>query len=104
MWRVVRRSKTYVLSYKYVEDMEVRRVPVREKHLAHANAHAPLGLLVGGALLHPIDAGILLWKTDNEELVRNFVIQDPYYKAGLISDYSIREFMAVVGQLNDAFK
>jgi uncharacterized protein YciI len=104
MWRAVRRSKTYVLTYKYVEDMEVRRVPVREKHLVHLNTHVPLGLLVGGALLHPIDGGLLVWKTDNEEQVRNFVIQDPYYKAGLISDYSIREYMAVVGQLKDDFK
>mmetsp|Transcript_1725 Transcript_1725/g.3678 ORF Transcript_1725/g.3678 Transcript_1725/m.3678 type:complete len:106 (+) Transcript_1725:598-915(+) len=97
------RSKCFVVTYKYCEDMATRRVPIRENHLKHANTHVPLGLMVGGALQLPIDAGIIIYKTENEEQVRNFVLQDPYFKHGLITDYSIREYLPVIGQLKDQF-
>lgn len=95
------RLKSFLLTYKYVAGMETKRLPVRENHLKHAVAHEPLGLMLGGALQLPIDTGILLWKVENEDLVRNFVVRDPYFQAGLIESYSIREYVPVVGQLKD---
>mmetsp|Transcript_23243 Transcript_23243/g.41361 ORF Transcript_23243/g.41361 Transcript_23243/m.41361 type:complete len:104 (+) Transcript_23243:438-749(+) len=97
------RTKSFIVYCKFVEDMETRRAPVREAHIKHFDAHTHLGLMVGGPILKPVDSSLDIWVTNDEEMIRNFVVEDPYYQAGLITEYWVREYMPVVGQLKDSF-
>lgn len=92
---MVSRSKHFLLSYRYVEGMEQKRGPVRPDHLNYLQEASSLRL--GGALLNPIDTGILILECEQHIQVDNFVKGDPYYKANLITSYSIREIAPVAG-------
>jgi hypothetical protein len=59
-------KKTFLLSYEFVDRMLERRESVRPLHLQHAAAGiATSGLVLGGALLDPVDTGILVFRTHN---------------------------------------
>lgn len=94
------RFKHYVLTYKYVEGMEQKRMPYREQHLKMLQKWEQEGhLLIGGALQNPIDKGMLLFEVPKEELVHQFVQSDPYYTNKLLLEYNVREINIVVGSL-----
>eukprot|EP00640_Fibrocapsa_japonica_P005291 CAMPEP_0113939924 /NCGR_PEP_ID=MMETSP1339-20121228/6144_1 /TAXON_ID=94617 /ORGANISM="Fibrocapsa japonica" /LENGTH=101 /DNA_ID=CAMNT_0000943569 /DNA_START=225 /DNA_END=530 /DNA_ORIENTATION=- /assembly_acc=CAM_ASM_000762 len=89
-------KKLFALSYKYVEDMEEKRAPVRAAHLDLIQKAAQEGKCkLGGAFINPVDSGFLLFET--EEQAREFVAADPYNEAGLITEWSVREYVAVCG-------
>ncbi len=88
----------FLLSYAYVENMAELRKPHREAHLALAQRYAQQGeLILGGALVDPIDTGVLVFKVTDKTQVENFVQQDPYVAHGLVSQWTIREWAVVVG-------
>ena len=87
-----------LLTLEYVEDMVEKRGPHREEHLAGARKGFDEGKIVmAGALMDPVDAGVFVFKNCEREEVEAFVEADAYYKAGLIPGYSIRPWMVVVG-------
>ena len=87
-----------LLTLEYVDDMVEKRGPYREEHLAGARKGFDEGKIVmAGALMDPVDAGVFVFKNCEREEVEAFVEADAYYKAGLIPGYSIRPWMVVVG-------
>ena len=88
----------HLLTLDYVEDILEKRDPYRADHIAGAKAAEADGKVVlAGALQNPTDAGVFVFKDCDEAYVDAFVKSDPYYKAGLVTGYTIRPWMIVVG-------
>ena len=86
------------LIYELVDDYLDRRPPLREEHLGLAQeAHARGELMLGGAFNDPPDRALLVWSTEDEDVVRRFVDADPYARNGLVSSWSIRKWNVVIG-------
>lgn len=86
------------LIYDLVDDYLERRTPLREEHLALAQAATDRGeLALGGAFMDPADRALLVWATEDEDVVRRFVEADPYVANGLVKSWEIRRWNVVVG-------
>ena len=87
-----------ILFYAYVEDIIERRKPYREEHLALAQRFVADGkLILGGAYAEPADGAAIIFKVETKADVLFFVENDPYVKNGLVTQWHIREWNAVVG-------
>jgi len=88
----------YLLIYHVVDDYIARRAEFREEHLRLAKeAHKRGELLLGGALADPSDQALLLFRMDDSDGIRTFVIRDPYVQNGIVKDWEIRPWNIVVG-------
>lgn len=89
----------YLLIYKTVDDYVNKRAPFRSEHLGYAEAaHARGDILMAGALAEPADSAIFVFKTDDRAAVEEFARNDPYVKAGLIVEWSVRPWTVVIGR------
>lgn len=89
----------YLVIYHVVDDYVERRKPLREAHLALANAFVESGdLLLAGALEDPVDLGVLLFTGDSPAAAERFVAKDPYVANGLVKRWEIRPWTTVVGR------
>ncbi len=87
-----------ILFYVYVENIIEKRKPYREEHLALAQRFVKEGkLILGGAYAEPADGAAIIFKVETKENVIAFVENDPYVKNNLVTQWSIREWNAVVG-------
>ena len=88
----------YILFYKTVKKYLERRVPLREKHLAYANASYQRGeLFIAGALADPADSAVLVFKGENSSVAEEFAKNDPYVLNGLITEWKVRPWTVVIG-------
>jgi len=88
----------YILIYKTVENYVEKRAPFRSEHLGYSNeAHARGELLMGGALGDPPDTAILIFRGDSPSVAEEFARNDPYVKAGLIAEWSVRPWTVIIG-------
>ena len=86
------------LIYDLVDDYLDRRQPLREEHLVLAReAQARGQLALAGAFSDPADRALLVWATDDEDVVRRFVEADPYVRNGLVASWQIRRWNVVIG-------
>jgi hypothetical protein len=89
-----------MLLYNYTDDVLERRVPHRSAHLAHAQAAASRGeLLLGGALADPVDGAVIVF-AGGADAAERFAADDPYVKAGVVTDWTVREWSTVIGSLS----
>ncbi len=87
-----------ILFYAYVENIIEKRKPYREEHLALAQRFVADGkLILGGAYAEPADGAAIVFKVETKADVLFFVENDPYVKNGLVTQWHIREWNAVVG-------
>jgi uncharacterized protein len=82
-------DRTYLLLYDYVEDMPERRTPHREAHLAHIQAQRDAGNIVMAGAFDPPVGGALVWRGVQRDAIEAFVAEDPYNRAGLITDWRV---------------
>jgi len=88
----------YILFYKTVKDYLERRVPLREAHLAYANASYDRGeMYMAGALAEPADSAVLVFKGDSPKAAEEFAKNDPYVLNGLILEWTVRPWTVVIG-------
>jgi uncharacterized protein YciI len=88
----------YLLFYDVVEGYAERRTAFRQAHLAHARAAVARGeLILGGALAHPVDGAVLLFRASFPDVVEAFARADPYVTNGLVTRWRVREWTTVVG-------
>ena len=89
----------FLLFYTYVPDILERRAQFRGAHIKLAWAAQQRGeLVLGGALTDPVDMGVLLFSAPSKDVVEKFVAEDPYVQGGLVTKWSIRNWMTVVGE------
>jgi uncharacterized protein YciI len=89
---------TFVVTYRYVPDMETRRTPHRAEHLQWVRELAESGqLILAGATLDPVDTAILIFRAEDPYAVRRLLLEDPYAQANLIVAVSVRPIGLAVG-------
>lgn len=93
--------QVYAVLYEYVEGILEKRAPHRPQHLALCQSLQDEGLLLlGGALGNPPTDGLLvLCARSAEEVKEKLIMQDPYYKSGLVTSYKILPWTVVIGSL-----
>jgi uncharacterized protein len=90
-------DQTFAVRYDYVPDMEVRRGPHRDAHLAFLLAAEKTGwLLLAGALTDPVDTGWLIVRAESAHAAYTMLHDDPYARAGLIRSITVRPIALVV--------
>lgn len=90
----------YILFYQTVENYVERRIPFREEHLSLARKAFQNGsLILGGALADPADGAVLVFKGDSPKVAEEFAKNDPYMKNGLITEWHVRLWTVVIGNL-----
>jgi uncharacterized protein len=88
----------YLLMYDLVENYAQLRVPLRSAHLRLAQEAVDRGdLVLGGALVEPSDAAILLFKGETSAAAEAFAEADPYVLNGLVIRWRVREWYTVIG-------
>jgi uncharacterized protein YciI len=88
----------FLLFYQFVPDYLDRRPLHRSAHLRLGwQAHERGELILAGALAEPADAAALLFEGENDAAARAFAAADPYVRAGLVTQWSVRPWTTVVG-------
>ena len=88
----------YILRYKLADNYLQDRGQYRAEHLDLATDASKNGkLILGGAMDDPADEAILIFRGEDENIARQFVENDPYVKNGLIKEWKVRKWNAVVG-------
>jgi len=88
----------YLLFYNVVDDFLQRRRPLRQEHLELAREANERGeLVLAGAYADPPDGAALVFRADDDSVVRDFVARDPYVREGLVKNWSIRQWTVVMG-------
>jgi uncharacterized protein YciI len=86
----------YLLLYDYVEDMAERRGPYREAHLGRIRAYQDEGRIVmAGALGDPPHGGAMVFKGTSRDEIEQFVSDDPYVEAELVTKWYIERWKLV---------
>lgn len=92
--------KTFAVITTFVEDVAEKRAPYREAHLAHLRGlHEKGTVLLGGALVDPMDAGLLIVRAESKEEVEKLIAEDAYARNGIWTKIEVREWNVVVGSL-----
>jgi uncharacterized protein YciI len=90
----------FLLIYDYMPDYLERRGEFRKAHLAYANAAVERGeLVLGGALADPPDKAVILFRGESPAAAERFAKNDPYVLNGLVTDWKVRPWTTVVGEL-----
>lgn len=88
----------WLLRYDVVDKFTELRTPYRDAHLALARAANDRGeLLLAGAFAEPADGAAIVFSADDRSVPERFATSDPYVKAGLVKDWTIRQWTVVVG-------
>ncbi len=86
----------YLLFYHVVDDYVAKRAPYREEHLRLVlEAHRRGELIMAGALAEPVDKAVLVFRSQNAEIIEEFISKDPYVRNGLIARWEIRPWTVV---------
>jgi uncharacterized protein YciI len=89
----------FLLIYELVDDYIERRPAFREEHLGLAQEAKERGeLILAGAYADPADGAALVFRADDDSVVRSFVAHDPYVREGLVKQWLIRQWTVVIGQ------
>jgi uncharacterized protein YciI len=88
----------FLLFYEVVDDYIERRPAFREEHLRLGREAYDRGeLVLAGALAHPVDGAVLLFRGPDRSVAERFAERDPYVVNGLVKDWRVREWTVVVG-------
>ncbi len=88
----------YLLLYDVASDYLERRNQFRSEHLKLAwQAHARGELILGGALADPVDGAVLFFQGESPEVAARFAAADPYVLNGLVTRWTVRPWLTVVG-------
>jgi uncharacterized protein YciI len=90
--------KLYVLQYDYVADSLEKRKPHREAHLAMIGKQNKAGnVVLAGAVDNPPTGGLLIFRNLSPSDIEQLAQQDPYVINGVVKKYTIKPYMAVIG-------
>jgi uncharacterized protein len=89
---------TFLVIYRYVPGMEERRTPHRPAHIEWLkDMHSANRLILAGALQDPVDTGVLIFRAPDAYTVRQLLLHDPYARADLVVEVSVRPLGIAVG-------
>jgi uncharacterized protein YciI len=86
----------HLLLYDYVENMAQRREPYREAHLARVRAERDAQRIVmAGAFGEGPNGAAIVWRGAEPEAIEQFVRDDPYVQAGLVTRWRVERWHLV---------
>jgi uncharacterized protein len=90
-------EQLHVLFYEYVPDIVEWRAPHRDGHLALIRRWYDEGrIVVAGGLGDPVHAGLIILRVDDPQAAaEEFVAEDPYQPAGLVTSWRVEPFLNV---------
>jgi uncharacterized protein YciI len=90
----------YLLIYDLADDYAQRRHEDGGEHLRLAwEAYERGEMVLGGALLDPIDSGVYLFKGDSPAVAEQFAQRDSYVRHGFVKSWKVRPWLTVIGDL-----
>ena len=90
--------KLYIVQYEFAGDVLEKRKPYRQAHLELLNKQAQSGkLVIGGAVDLPPTGGLMVIRDMKPDEIEKFVQEDPYVSNGVVVKYTIKPYIAVVG-------
>jgi len=85
--------KTFVALMDFAPDAHEKRGPHREEHLRRFKACRDAGMIViAGPWAEAYDGALIIFRAESREEVEQFILEDPYTKAGLWPSYTVREW------------
>jgi uncharacterized protein len=88
----------YLLIYDLAADYLERRGAFRAEHLKLAWQASDRGeLVMAGALADPVDAALLLFRSESPAAAEKFAAADPYVKNGLVARWRVQPWNTVAG-------
>ena len=88
----------YLLIYDLAEDYLERRTEDGGEHVRLVReSHERGEMVIGGALIEPLDQGVYLFKGDSPAVAEQFAQQDSYVRRGLVRSWKVRPWMTIVG-------
>ena len=88
----------YNLVYHLASDYMTKREPVRASHFAHLKPYFDRGEVIMGGAHEDIGKGaLIIFKVDNEQIIMEFVEQDPYVLEGVVTSYEINKWNVAIG-------
>lgn len=92
----------YLLIYETAPDYLARRGTYRAAHLALAWAAVERGeLVLAGAVGEPAESALLLFHAPSADVPTAFAEHDPYVRNGLVTRWSVKPWVTVVGPQAD---
>jgi uncharacterized protein YciI len=92
------KPKLHVLQYDYVSNALEKRKPHRQAHLAFMDKHVKSGnVILGGAVDNPPTGGLIIFRNLSANDIEQVAQQDPYVTNGVVKKYTVKPYMAVVG-------
>lgn len=83
-------GRHYLLTYRYPDDWQDRRLAHRDEHMELARAwHAEGRLVYAGVVGDPSVSALVVFAVDGPEQVEDFVAADPYVREGIVTDYTV---------------
>lgn len=89
----------FILEYAYVADILERRTPFRPGHIKLAEDYHNEGTILSGGPFTPPTGALFVFSAEGKHVVEDFIKKDPYISAGLVTEYSIREWNVVIGSV-----
>jgi uncharacterized protein YciI len=86
----------FVVEATYAEGAAEKRKPHREEHLERVRKLAAEGALVVAGAFEDMSASLLIFEVESEHSVRAIVETDVYMKAGVWTDFRIKQLTRVV--------
>jgi uncharacterized protein len=90
-------EQLHILFYEYVPDVVERRGPYREGHLGLIRRMYEEGTIVmAGGVGDPVHSGVIVLRADDPQAAaEQFVAEDPYQPAGLVTSWRVEPFLNV---------
>ncbi len=79
----------------YCDDVLEKRTPYRQAHLDGLAAQNEQGLLITIGPTKDVTKVFAIYEAADEATVKNLVERDPYWKNGIWTEYTIKEWVQV---------
>ena len=89
--------KHWALTYEFVPDFMEKRAPLRAVHLELLNQAEANGTLVLAGVLKGETRSLLIFQGEDASAAEAFARADSYVTGGIVTNWSVREYVTVAG-------
>lgn len=94
-----KQTKYYMLYYKLVPDILVKRTPYKDEHMNILNELSSKGLVfVGGEMVEGFPA-VFMFEGENDDTLKEWLTRDPYLNNGLVTEHHFNQIILVAGRI-----
>jgi uncharacterized protein len=87
----------YILFGSYCEDVLEKRAPYRDAHLAGLKQQQESGVLITLGPTQDLTQVFGIYEAEDEAAVRSLIENDPYWKHGIWTEYTVKEWIQAIG-------